>query len=421
MSYSALSSPEIVVGLDLGSTKVSAVVGEVDADGITILGVGNVPCRGLRKGVISNIEWTVRSIREAIDAAQTMAGVEIRTVYAGIAGSHIRSHMSDGVCAISGREVTRNDLERVLEGARAIPVDADRMILHALPREYVVDNQDGIRDPIGMSGVRLQVRCNLVTAATSCVQNVVRCVERCNLQVADVVLEPLASADAVLSEDEKEIGVAVIDIGGGTTDLILFADGGVAHVSVIPAGGNNITSDVAAGLRTPMAEAERLKRNYGCALGRMVNDDEEIEVPGVGGHGPRRAARRLLSDIIEPRVEEIFSEARRRIEETGLLEQVSSGCVLTGGAALMEGMVECAEEILGMPVRLGFPVGVRGIVQLVQGPQYATGVGLVRYGASQLAEAYSRGALQPVEQKALPSEPTEKQKSGFWSWIRAAF
>jgi hypothetical protein len=213
----------------------------------------------------------------------------------------------------------------------------------------------------------------------------------------------------------------VIDIGGGTTDLILFADGGVAHVSVIPAGGNNITSDVAAGLRTPMAEAERLKRNYGCALGRMVNDDEEIEVPGVGGHGPRRAARRLLSDIIEPRVEEIFSEARRRIEETGLLEQVSSGCVLTGGAALMEGMVECAEEILGMPVRLGFPVGVRGIVQLVQGPQYATGVGLVRYGAQQLADACPRGGLVSVEQVALPSEAAPKQKSGLWSWIRAAF
>src|SRR3954451_24263048 len=259
-----LDSSEIIVGLDLGSTKVSAVVGEVDAEGITILGVGNVPCRGLRKGVVSNIEWTVRSIREAVDAAQTMAGVEIQTVYAGVAGGHIRGKVSDGVAAVAGREVTQADLERVLEGARAIPVDADRMILHALPREYIVDNQDGVRDPIGMSGVRLQVRVNLVTAATSCVQNAIRCVERCGLSVADVVLEPLASADAVLSEDEKEIGVAVVDIGGGTTDLLLFADGGIAHTSVIPAGGNNITLDVAAGLRTPVAEAERLKRNYGC-------------------------------------------------------------------------------------------------------------------------------------------------------------
>src|SRR5882672_9974571 len=228
-----VTQSEIVVGLDLGSTKVSAVVGEVDADGITILGVGNVPCRGLRKGVVSNIEWTVRSIREAVDAAETMAGVEIQTVYAGVAGAHIRSHVSDGVAAISGREVTITDLERVLEGARAIPVDADRMILHALPREYIVDNQDGVRDPIGMSGVRLQVRVNLITAASSCVQNVMRCVERCGLEVADIVLEPLASADAVLSDDEKEIGVGVIDIGGGTTDLLVYADGGIAHTSVI--------------------------------------------------------------------------------------------------------------------------------------------------------------------------------------------
>jgi len=238
--------------------------------------------------------------------------------------------------------------------------------------------------------------------------------------VADVVLEPLASANAVLSEDEKEIGVAVIDIGGGTTDLLLYADGGIAHTSVIPAGGNNITGDVAAGLRTPMAEAERLKRNHGCALGRMIADDEEIEVPGVGGHGPHRAARRLLSDIIEPRVEEIFSEARRRMEETGLLEQISSGCVLTGGATLMEGMVECAEEILGMPVRLGFPIGIKGIVQLVHGPQYATGVGLVRYGAQQLRDAQARGEQQ---QHAAPTAArvASGQGNGLWSWLRDAF
>src|SRR5436190_12468312 len=400
---SSLTSSEIVVGLDLGTTKVSAVVGEVDADGITILGVGNVPCRGLRKGVVSNIEWTVRSIREAIEAAQTMAGVEIKTVYAGVAGSHIRSQVSDGVCAISGREVTRTDLDRVLEGARAIPVDADRMILHALPREYVVDAQDGIRDPVGMSGVRLQVRVNLVTAATSCVQNVIRCAERCGLTVADVVLQPLASAWAVLSDDEKEIGVAVIDIGGGTTDILLYVDGGIAHTSVIPVGGNNITSDIAAGLRTPMAEADRLKRLAGCALGRMVGDDEEIEVPGVGGHPPRRTARRVLSDIIEPRVEEIFAVLRKRIEDTGMLEQLSAGVVLTGGAVLLDGMTEFAEEILGMPVRLGLPVGVRGITQLVAGPQFSTGVGLVQYGATALAAARDRaaGAAEPLSRPDL--------------------
>ncbi|WP_437783064.1 cell division protein FtsA [Sorangium sp. So ce1097] len=436
-----METSEIVVGLDIGTTKVSAVVGEIDADGITILGVGNVPCRGLRKGVVSNIDWTVRAIAEAIEAAQTMAGVEIRTVYAGVAGSHIRCQQSDGVAAVSGGEVTRVDVERVLEGARAIPVDADRQILHVLPREFMVDNQDGIRDPVGMSGVRLGVKVNLITAATSCVQNVVRCAERCGLTVADVVLEPLASAEAVLSEDEKEIGVAIIDIGGGTTDLLLYVDGGIAHASVIPAGGNNVTADIAAGLRTPMGEAERLKRNAGCALGRMVGDEEEIEVPGVGGHMPRKAARRVLSDIIEPRVEEIFAVIRKRIEDTGMLEQLSAGAVVTGGGVLMEGMTEFAEEILGMPVRLGVPVGVRGITQLVAGPQYATGVGLVQYGANALAQAR---ALTPValdvghvgrgegrrekvreresRREVIEEMPIEKRSSGrFWNWLRAAF
>jgi cell division protein FtsA len=427
---------EIVVGLDIGTTKVCAVVGEIAEDGITILGVGTVPCRGLRKGIVSNIDWTVRSIKDAIESAQTMAGVEIRTVYAGVAGSHIRSQASDGVAAIAGGEVTRTDVERVLEGARAIPVDADRQILHVLPREYVVDAQDGIRDPIGMSGVRLGTKVNLVTAATSCVQNVIRCAERCGLTVADVVLEPLASAEAVLSDDEKEIGAAVIDIGGGTTDIILYIDGGIAHTSVIPVGGNNITSDIAAGLRTPMAEADRLKRLSGCALGRMIGDEEEIEVPGVGGHPPRRVPRRVLSDIIEPRAEEIFAVIRKRIEDTGLLEQLSAGAILTGGAVLLEGMPEFAEEILGMPVRIGFPTGVKGITQLVHGPQYATGVGLVKYGAQAMAEAAAKAAAPPAQSMmrqrahgaaeqassaAAAAVQDAKKQSGFWEWIKQAF
>ena len=414
---------EIVVGLDIGTTKVSAVVGEVDEDGVTILGVGNVPCRGLRKGVVSNIDWTNRSIAEAIDAAQTMAGVEIRTVYAGVSGSHIRCQVSDGIAAIAGGEVSADDVRRVLEGARAIPIDADRQILHVLPHEFVVDNQDGIRDPIGMSGVRLGVRVNLITAATSPVQNVVRCAEKCGLTVADVVLEPFASAESVLSEDEKEIGVAVIDIGGGTTDLLLYVDGGIGHVSVIPCGGNNVTQDISSGLRTPMGEAERLKRVGGCALGRMVADDEEIEVPGVGGHSARTAPRRLLSDIIEPRIEEIFAVIRTRIEDTGLLEQLSAGAVLTGGAVLMEGMTEFAEEILGMPVRMGVPVGVRGITQLVAGPQFATGVGLVLYGASALSEARGRGIGKVEELREAPPQSERKQRNGsrLISWLKAAF
>jgi len=428
------SQGEIVVGLDVGTTKVCAVVGEVAEDGITILGVGSVPCRGLRKGIVSNIDWTVRSIKDAIESAQTMAGVEIRTVYAGVAGSHIRSQSSDGVAAIAGGEVTRADVDRVLEGARAIPVDADRQILHVLPREYIVDSQDGIRDPIGMSGVRLGAKVNLVTAATSCVQNVIRCAERCGLTVADVVLEPLASAEAILSEDEKEIGVAVVDIGGGTTDILLYIDGGIAHTSVVPVGGNNITNDIAAGLRTPMAEADRLKRLYGCALGRMIGDEEEIEVPGVGGHQPRRTARRVLSDIIEPRAEEIFAVIRKRIEDTGLIEQLSAGVVLTGGAVLLEGMSEFAEEILGMPVRIGFPTGVKGITQLVHGPQYATGVGLVKFGAQAIAEAELRARRAPAQSmmrmkdaakraasvQELTAEEAPKS-SKFWEWMKAAF
>jgi cell division protein FtsA len=439
---SRMDTSEIVVGLDIGTTKVSAVVGEVDGEGITILGVGTVPCRGLRKGVVANIDWTVRSIAEAVEAAQTMAGVEIRTVYAGVAGSHLRSIGSEGVAAISGGEVTRADVDRVLEGARAIPLDADRQILHALPREFTVDNQDGIRDPVGMSGVRLGVKVNLITAATSCVQNVVRCAERCGLTVADVVLQPLASAEAVLSEDEKEIGVAVIDIGGGTTDMLLYIDGGIAHASVIPAGGNNVTADIAAGLRTPMGEAERLKRSAGCALGRMVGDDEEIEVPGVGGHPPRKAARRVLSDIIEPRIEEIFAVIRKRMEDSGMLEQLSAGAVLTGGAVLMQGMPDFAEEILGMPVRLGVPVGVKGITGLVAGPQFATGVGLVQYGANALALARERHVAvdapivraTPVAQAVRGRSPDSaraqeaqreaeepRKKGGFWNWVRAAF
>jgi cell division protein FtsA len=426
---SAASQGEIVVGLDIGTTKVCAVVAEVEDGGITILGVGMVPCRGLRKGIVANIDWTVRSIKDAIDAAQTMAGVEIRTIYAGIGGSHVRSSSSDGIAAIAGGEVTRGDVERVLEGARAIPVDADRQILHVLPREYTVDSQDGIRDPVGMAGVRLGVKVNLVTAATSCVQNVIRCAERCGLTVADVVLQPLASAEAVLSDDEKEIGVAVVDIGGGTTDILLYVDGGIAHTSVIPVGGNNITSDVAAGLRTPMAEADRLKRLSGCALGRMVGEDEEVEVPGVGGHAPRKAARRVLSDIIEPRVEEIFAVVRKRIEDTGMLEQLSAGVVLTGGAVLLQGMSEFAEEILGMPVRVGMPTGVRGITQLVHGPEYATGVGLVKYGAQaitgdSLVHIAPPSVPPPPSRARIPSqsEIVETRKSGgFWDWIKAAF
>ncbi len=279
--------PQIVVGLDLGTTKVCAVVGELDAEGITILGAESVPCAGLRKGMVSNIERTADAIGKAIESVETMAGVKVETVYVSVAGEHVRSMMSDGVAAVTGTEVGLSDQGRALEGARAVPIDSDRQIIHALPREYLVDNQDGIRDPVGMSGVRLQVRVNLITAASACVRNVVRCVERRGLGVAEVVLAPLASSIAVLSEDEKELGIGVIDIGGGTTDFVAYCDGGVEHACVLPVGGANVTTDIGAGLRAPLAEAERLKQRFGCALGRLVHDDEEVEVTGVGSHGPR--------------------------------------------------------------------------------------------------------------------------------------
>ena len=421
---------EIVVGLDIGTTKVCAVVAEVkggpgEFSEIEILGVGNVPCKGLRKGVVANVASTTESIRQAIEEAQNMAGVEIRTVFAGIAGSHVRAQVSNGVVAITSNEVTRGDVDRVLENARAIPIPTDRQILHVLPCEYLVDTQDGIREPVGMSGVRLEVKAQLITAARSCVENVIKCAERVGLTVADVVLEPLASAEAVLTEDEREIGVAVVDIGGGTTDVILYVDGGIVGASVIPVGGMSVTADIAAGLRTPMAEAERLKHARGCALGRMVPDDEEMEVPGVGGYAARRVPRRVLADIIEPRVEEIFAVVRRQLEESGYLEQLSAGVVLCGGAVLMEGMTELGEEILGMPVRRGYPVGTRGLTDLTHGPQFATAVGLARYGAQVIATASAR------EEEVVPmttrgkdqgrGEEVRADRPGFIAWLKAAF
>jgi cell division protein FtsA len=423
---------EIVVGLDIGTTKVCAVVAEVKGGGdfseIEILGVGNVPCKGLRKGVVANVASTTESIRQAIEEAQNMAGVEIRTVFAGIAGSHVRAQGSNGVVAIASNEVTRSDVERVLENARAIPIPTDRQILHVLPCEYLVDTQDGIREPVGMSGVRLEAKAQLITAARSCVENVIKCAERVGLTVADVVLEPLASAEAVLTEDEREIGVAVVDIGGGTTDVILYVDGGIVSANVIPVGGMSVTSDIAAGLRTPMAEAERLKHARGCALGRMVPDDEEMEVPGVGGYPARRVPRRVLADIIEPRVEEIFAVVRRQLEESGYLEQLSAGVVLCGGAVLMEGMTELGEEILGMPVRRGYPVGTRGLTDLTHGPQFATAVGLARYGARAIFAAQAREedpapmpASKTVGKDVSRDMGSPSDRPGFWGWLKAAF
>ncbi len=382
-----MSDNEIIAGLDLGTTKVCAIVAEVTDDGLDIIGIGSVPSKGLRKGVVVNIESTVHAIKAAIEQAETMAGVEIASVYAGIAGSHVRGMNQEGVAAISTREVSEEDVRRVLEQAKAIPLPGDRQVIHVLPQEYIVDDQDGIREPVGMSGVRLEARVHLVTAANAAAQNIIKCCERCDLHVAETVLEPLASSHAVLSEDEKEIGVALIDIGGGTTDIIIHVDGAVVHTSVIPIGGINLTNDIATGLRTPMAEAERIKIKYGCAATSMVDEEETIEVPSVGGRAPRVLPRHVLCQIIEPRVEEIFQAVAHVIAETGFGDMLASGAVITGGTTQLDGMPELAEQILGLPVRRGAPIGVGGLLDVVKSPAYSTGVGLVKYGAERLRHA----------------------------------
>ena len=377
---------DIIAGLDLGTTKVCAIVAEQTGDGLDVIGVGSVPAKGLKKGVVVNIESTVQAIRAAIEQAETMAGVEVNTVYAGIAGSHVRGANHEGVAAIQTREVTGDDVARVLEQAKAVPLPGDRQVLHVLPQEYLVDDQDGIREPVGMSGVRLEARVHMVTAASTCVANITKCTGRVGLHVPEVVLQPLASADAVLSDDEKEIGVALIDIGGGTTDLIVYVDGAVVHTSVIPIGGLNLTSDIATGLKTPMAEAERIKMKYGCSAAGFVDADETIEVPSVGGRPPRTLPRQVLCNIVEPRVEEIFAACHHVLAQTGYVEMLASGVVITGGTTLLDGMPEHAEQILDMQVRRGAPTGIGGLIDVVRSPAYATAVGLVKYGARRLRE-----------------------------------
>ncbi len=382
-----MNQTEIIAGLDLGTTKVCAIVAERTEDGLDIIGIGSVPSKGLKKGVVVNIESTVQAIRASIEQAETMAGVEIGTVYAGIAGSHVRGMNKEGVAAISTREVSREDVHRVLEQAKAIPLPGDRQVIHVLPQEYVVDEQDGIREPVGMSGVRLEARVHLVTAAVPSIQNIIKCAERCDLHVAEVVLQPLASAQAVLSEDEREIGVALIDIGGGTSDVVIYVEGAVVHTSSIPIGGLNFTNDVATGVRTPMAEAERIKVKYGCASTHMVDEEETIEVPSVGGRPPRTLRRQELCDILEPRAEEVFAACKHVIEETGYADMLAAGIVITGGATLLEGMPELAEQVCGLPVRRGMPTGIGGLIDVVRSPAYATGVGLIKYGSERLQQS----------------------------------
>ncbi len=420
---------DIIVGLDIGTTKTLAVVGEVGVDGVDVTGVGEARSKGLRKGVVVNIESTVSSIKEAVERAGNMAGVEIATVYAGIAGSHVRGVNSHGIVSIANHEVTAEDVERVLDQARRISMPMDRQVIHVLPQDYVVDQQDGVREPVGMSGVRLEARVHLVTAAVASVQNVTKCAERCGLHVAELVLEPLASAEAVLTEDEREIGVAMVDIGGGTTDIVIYVDGALVHTAVIPLGGINLTNDIATGLRTPVGEAERIKLRHGCALGAMVDPSDAIEVPGVGGRGARTIPRQYLASIAEPRMEEIFRLVGKVIHESGYAELLGAGVVLAGGATLLEGTPELAEQVLGMPIRRGAPMGVGGMVEMVRSPAYATAVGLLKNGATRPAKV--ERAPQPArahaahEKATAPAAPDERgaprMGAKLWDWLREVF
>jgi cell division protein FtsA len=399
---------ELVVGLDIGTTKIAAVVGEVTEQGIDVIGVGTHPSTGLKKGVVVNIDATVQSIERAIEEAEHMAGVEITQVFAGIAGAHIRSINSQGVWAVKDREVREADVQAVLEQAKAINIPQDREIIHVLPQEYMIDHQDGVKEPIGMSGVRLEAKVHLVTASTTSAQNIIKCCHRAGLQVAEVVLEPLASAEAVLHEDEKELGVVLIDIGGGTTDVAVFADGSIVHSAVLAVGGHQLTADIAYGMRSPHSEAERIKHRFGCASMAMVAEDEIMEVPSVGGRPARQVRRQSLTAVIEPRVEEIFTLVRREIEKSGFEDKIGSGAVITGGSTLLDGMTELAEQVLDMPVRRGIPSGVGGLVDVVRTPAYATGVGLVLHGVRRLANGHVIRAR-------------DAERSGVWTKMRSWF
>jgi cell division protein FtsA len=400
---------ELLVGLDLGTTKICAVVGEVTADGVDIVGVGTYPSVGLRRGVVVHIDQTVNSIKRAIRDAELMAGCEISSVFAGIAGTHVVSMNSHGVIAIKSREVTQNDIDRVLDAARAIAMPFDRQILHVLPQQYIVDDQEGIQDPLGMSGVRLESKVHVVTGATSAVQNILRCCERAGLQVNDVVLESLASGEAVLDPEEKRLGVALVDLGGGTTDVAIFVDNAIRFTSVLALGGSNITSDISVGLRASVEEAEKVKRKYGCASTSMVNPSDMIEVASVGEQKRRQLARTILGEIIEARVEEILSLVDREIIRSGYAESIAAGVVLTGGVALLPGIREVAEQVFDMPVRIGVPQGLGGLADVVQNPMYSTAAGL-------LLHAQRHGATNAI----APKSPNILARlfGSLLSWIR---
>ena len=376
----------IIVGLDVGTTKICAVVGEVEGNKINIIGIGTHPSIGLRKGVVVNIESTVESIQKAIEEAELMAGCEISSVYAGIAGGHITGFNSRGIVAIKGPEVTKNDVERVIDAARAVAIPMDREVIHVIPQEFIIDDQGGIQNPVGMSGVRLEAKIHIVTGAVTSAHNIVKCANRSGLDVCDIVLEPLASGEAVLTDEEKDLGTALLDLGGGTSDLAIFFGKNIKHTFVLSLGGNNLTNDISIGLRASQAEAEKIKIKYGTCIARDISNEETIEVPGMGGRKPRKLPRQILGEILEPRIEEIFTLIKREIFRAGMDNFITSGLVLTGGSSLLHGITDIAESIFDVPSRLGTPRGISGLIDVVNNPMYATGVGLVLYGAKHRPE-----------------------------------
>ena len=383
----------VIVGLDLGTTKTCVIVGEITDQGIDIIGIGSYPSEGLRKGVVVNIDSTVEAIKKAVDEAEHMSGCEISSVYAGIAGGHIKGQNSLGIVAVKGREVDEEDVQRAIEASKAIAIPTDREILHTLPQNFIVDDQDGIRDPVGMSGVRLEAKVHIVTGAVTSIQNIVKSVNRVGLEINEIILEQIASSEAVLSNDEKDLGVALIDIGGGTTDIAVFTAGSIKHTAILPVGGNYLTSDIATGLRTPLADAEKIKIKYGCAFSALIAKEETIEVPSVGGRDPREVSRQILGRIVAPRMEEILTLAYKEIVKSGYEDILAAGVVLTGGTALLEGITELAEQIFNMPVRRGRPTGIGGLNDVVNSPMYATGVGLVLYGSKHISKnAFIQGS-----------------------------
>ncbi|MEN8260550.1 MAG: cell division protein FtsA [Pseudomonadota bacterium] len=403
----------LIVGLDIGTSKVACIVGEVTDEGeIEVIGIGTHPSRGLKKGVVVNLESTVLSIQRAVEEAELMAGGEIMSVYAGIAGSHINSLNSHGIVAIKDKEVSQSDIHRVIDSARAVAIPADQKILHILPQEFVIDRQEGIKEPIGMSGIRLEAKVHMVTGAVSAAQNLIKCIRRCGLEVDDIVLEQLASCYSVLTEDEKELGVCLIDIGGGTTDLAVFTEGAIRHTAVIPIAGDQVTNDIAVALRTPTQHAEQIKIKHACALTQLANANDTIEVPSIGDRPPRTISKQNLAEIVEPRYEELLLLVQAELRRSGFEDLIAAGIVLSGGSARIAGVVELAEEIFHMPVRLGLPQFVTGLTDVVKNPAYSTGVGLLLFGQQNRAEG-------------IKSEAALSSWKGMWekmkSWFQGNF